>query len=83
MLNEITIRDGTTLIAENVFYDQEHMIDFVLPNSLKYINVAAQDGGLGIDDVCLSDSARKVIVNDQIYILRGDNMYTITGQEVR
>ena len=37
----------------------------------------------GIDDVETGIKATKFLHNDQIYILRGDHSYTITGQEVR
>ena len=37
----------------------------------------------GIDDVEAGIKATKFLHNDQIYILRGDHSYTITGQEVR
>ena len=94
IVGDINCDDGTVQIEatpnpEYVFVQWSDGIKdnpriILLTGDAEYIAVfAAQDGGLGIDDVCLSDSARKVIVNDQIYILRGDKMYTITGQEVR
>lgn len=36
--NTVSIREGTTLIAESVFEQQDHLTGLVLPNSLKYIN---------------------------------------------
>ena len=94
IVGDINCDDGTVQIEatpnpEYVFVQWSDCIKdnpriILLTGDAEYKAVfAAQDGGLGIDDVCLSDSARKVIVNDQIYILRGDKMYTITGQEVR
>jgi len=37
----------------------------------------------GFEDVQVSEKATKVLINGQIYILRGDKMYTIQGQVVR
>lgn len=40
--------------------------------------------GEGIEDVLINDiSQRKIIINDQIYILRNGKVYTITGAEVK
>ena len=36
----------------------------------------------GLEDVQATDVPMKVIINGQIFILRGDKVYTITGQEV-
>ena len=39
----------------------------------------------GIEDIPVSDSPapRKILIDNVIYILRGDRIYTITGQEVK
>lgn len=36
-----------------------------------------------IDGVDASSAPRKVLINNVIYILRGDKIYTTTGQEVK
>ena len=42
------------------------------------------DGATAIDDIPTDTTApRKILINDQIYILRGEKVYTITGQEVK
>ena len=41
------------------------------------------DVATDLDDVEASSRVQKVIVNDKIYILRGDHTYTLTGQEVK
>ncbi|MBQ2540935.1 MAG: leucine-rich repeat protein [Paludibacteraceae bacterium] len=38
---------------------------------------------VGLEDVLSTEKARKIRMNDQIFILRGDKIYTVTGQEVR
>lgn len=43
----------------------------------------AQPRSQGIDDVNANTQATKVIRDGQIFILRGDKVYTVTGQEVR
>ena len=37
----------------------------------------------GLEDVMGENAPRKVIIDNQIFILRGNKIYTITGQEVR
>lgn len=42
------------------------------------------DGATAIDDIfTCTVTPRKILINDQIYILRGEKVYTITGQEVK
>ena len=36
-----------------------------------------------IDDPAAPEKIQKVIIDDKIYILRGDKIYSITGQEVK
>ena len=36
-----------------------------------------------VDNICTSGSVRKVMMDGQVFILRGDKIYTIQGQEVR
>ena len=31
----------------------------------------------------MTDAVRKILVNNQIFILRGEKVYTVTGQEVK
>ena len=37
----------------------------------------------GIEDILAPDQASKVLIDGQIFILRGDKIYTLTGQEVK
>ena len=37
----------------------------------------------GIEDVMTTEKSSKILRNGQIYILRGEKVYTVTGQEVR
>ena len=37
----------------------------------------------GIEDILAPDQASKVLIDGQIFILRGDKVYTITGQEIK
>ena len=37
----------------------------------------------GIDNLVAPENVRKVIINGQIFILRGEKTYTLTGQEVK
>lgn len=42
------------------------------------------DGATAIDDISTGTvTPRKILINDQIYILRGDKTYTLQGQEVK
>lgn len=42
------------------------------------------DGETAIDNIPTDTTApRKILINDQIYILRGEKVYTVTGQEVK
>lgn len=42
------------------------------------------DGATAIDDIfTCTVTPRKILINDQIYILCGEKVYTITGQEVK
>lgn len=42
------------------------------------------DGATAIDDISTGTvTPRKILINDQIYILRGEKVYTVTGQEVK
>ena len=45
----------------------------------------AKDKHEGIEDIHIdaSDAPRKIMIDNVIYILRGEKVYTITGQEVR
>ena len=44
----------------------------------------ATEKNQGIDDIVVdTDAPRKVLIDNVIYILRGDKVYTTTGQEVR
>lgn len=47
--------------------------------------VDRRNAGEGIEDIYIdtSDAPRKIMVDNVIYILRGDKIYTITGQEVK
>ena len=37
----------------------------------------------GIEDILAPDQASKVLIDGEIFILRGDKIYTLTGQEVK
>ena len=37
----------------------------------------------GFEDALYTEKATKILINNVIYILRGDKVYTVTGQEVR
>ena len=44
------------------------------------------EGEEGLFDIISDDprkQARKILYNGQIYILRGEKVYTVTGEEVR
>ena len=45
----------------------------------------AKDKSEGIEDIHIdaSDALRKIMIDNVIYILRGDKIYTIQGQEVK
>ena len=37
----------------------------------------------GVDNIYTSEPVQKVIIDQKVYILRGDKVYTLTGQEVK
>jgi hypothetical protein len=37
----------------------------------------------GLEDIPAADALRKILINGTIYILRGEKVYTLTGQEVK
>ena len=37
----------------------------------------------GLDNIFVNDAPRKIAIDGVIYILRGDKIYTIQGQEVK
>ena len=41
------------------------------------------DAPEGIEDINAKENAQKVLIDGQIYILRGDRLYTHQGQEVK
>ena len=43
----------------------------------------AKDIHEGLEDIDASSAPRKIVIDNVIYILRGDHTYTLTGQEVR
>lgn len=47
------------------------------------IQAIFRHAGEGIDDIEASTVPRKILRDGQIYILRGDRTYTVTGQEVK
>ena len=51
----------------------------------KTINVSLSvvENTTGIEDAAVKAKASKILRDDQIYILRGDRTYTLTGQEVK
>ena len=45
--------------------------------------VNRKDLDQGLDDINAPESATKILIDNQIYILRSDKVYTLTGQEVK
>ena len=67
-----------TVIAkdENEEVVEEYVSDFTTSG-------AEEDTPTGFDTIGVTNQATKLIRNGQIFILRGDKTYTVTGQEVR
>lgn len=41
------------------------------------------DDPTAVENITDTTAPRKILINDQIYILRGEKVYTVTGQEVK
>ena len=84
--SNVSIREGTTLIAEKVFYDQEHMINLTLPNSLMYINDYAFDYCENLRSITFGNSLLEIgyeafYNNESLTNLQFPNSLQIIGQQ--
>ena len=71
------------IIAGNVSVEANNSITAKLISVNGSDIIATYRGTQDIEVVSIKDSATKILHNGQIYILRGDRTYTLTGQELR
>lgn len=76
----LTIKDGTTLIADMAFAGCTGITDVIIPSSIKYVGVGAfdgtswdsnQNGILYSGDICLGTSANSAIIKGDLVIKEG------------
>ena len=73
--------------AEGYVFDQwsdgitDNPRTIVVSGDAEYTAIFIQSQG--VEAVYISDPVQKVIIDDKIYILRGEHMYTVQGQEVK
>ena len=95
VLNSLTCEATTPpTLGENVFTGVDKSIPLYVPGESialyqeadqwrEFYNIQAIGSPSGIVDVNNTTTPRKVMIDGQIFILRGEKVYTLQGQEVK
>ena len=68
--------DGSTSVSREIEVNAENA-------AITYIAIFKKDGGTGMDNTQNAPVARKVLIDNQLYIAIGDQLFDATGKRVR
>ena len=84
--NQYWLVDGTAYVGENRAYIKIGMINYTVPAPGRRrigMVVNGEQVVTGIDELNASETPVKMIIDGQLYILRGEKMYNANGQIVK